>query len=123
MPGRAGVSTLASVSELWLPGGASAAEFVARVEQQVARFAETHGLSQALVEVELRDGSRYLLDTLSSEPGNGFITLRPHPEDEAEHEELIVPLASVTRFRIATAEQEPQFGFALPQERPDAPSA
>src|SRR6202011_4147314 len=81
---RRAASTLAGVSELWLPGGASADELVARVQQQVARFAETHGLSQALVEVELRDGARYLLDTISSEPGYGFITLRPHPKDEGE---------------------------------------
>jgi hypothetical protein len=107
------------VSELWLPGGASADEFVARVQQQVARFAETHGLSQALVEVELRDGARYLLDSISSEPGYGFITLRPHPKDEREREELIVPLASITRFRISPAELEPQFGFAMPDEHRD----
>jgi hypothetical protein len=107
------------VSELWLPGGASADEFVARVQQQVARFADTHELAQALVEVELRDGARYLLDTISAEPGYGFITLRPHPKDEGEWEELIIPLASITRFRISPAEQEPQFGFAMPDEDRD----
>jgi hypothetical protein len=109
-------STLAGVSDLWLPGAPSVDEFVTRVHQQIGHFTETHGLQKALVEVHLRDGSRYLLDTISAEPGHGFVTLRPHPEDEGEREELIVPLASVTQIRIApTAAAEPQFGFALPE--------
>jgi hypothetical protein len=104
------------MSELWVPGAPSADDFVARIHQQIGRFGETHGLDQARVEVELRDGTRHVLDTLSPEPGYGFITLRPHPEEEGEREELIVPLASVTHIRISPAEQEPHFGFALPSE-------
>lgn len=109
-------STLARVSELWLPGAPSADEFVTRVHRQIGRFAESHGVEQTLVEVQLRDGARYLLDTISAEPGLGFVTLRPHPEDDGEREELIVPLASVAQIRIAPAVAEPQFGFALPAE-------
>jgi len=101
------------VSELWVPGSPSADDFVARVHQQIVRFGETHGLEQARVEVELRDGTRHVLDTLSPEPGYGFVTLRPHPEEEGEREELIVPLALVAQIRISPAEEEPQFGFAL----------
>ena len=108
-------STLARMSELWLPGGAlDIDEFVRRVHQQIARFAETHGLAQALVEVELRDGARHVLDTIAAEPGYGFVTLRPHATNKDEPQELIVPLASVAQIRISPAEQEPQFGFALP---------
>jgi hypothetical protein len=104
------------MSELWLPGGAlDIDDFVRRVQQQIAGFAETHGLAQVIVEVELRDGARHVLDTLSPQPGYGFVTLRPHAtEDSDEPQELIVPLASVAEIRISTAEQEPQFGFALP---------
>jgi hypothetical protein len=104
------------MSELWVPGGVSADDFVARVHQQIAAFAEENGLAQAMVEVELKDGGRYVLDTLSPEPGYGFITLRPHPEDEDEREELIVPLASIALIRLSPAEKEPQFGFALPDD-------
>jgi hypothetical protein len=104
------------MSELWVPGGASAEEFVARVHQQIARFAERHGLSQAKVQIELRDGALLMLDSIAAEPGYGFVTLRPHPEDEGEREELIVLLASVMQIRISPAEEEPQFGFALPDE-------
>jgi hypothetical protein len=86
------------MSELWLPGGAlDIDDFVRRVHQQIARFAEEQGLVQATVEVELRDGARHVLDD--------------------ERQELIVPLASVAQLRISAAEKNPQFGFALP----DAP--
>jgi hypothetical protein len=104
------------VPELWVPGPPAADDFVVRVHQQVARFAAANGLSQAKVEVELREGARLVLDSISPEPGYGFVTLRPHPEDEGKREELIVPLASVARIRISPAEDEPQFGFALPDE-------
>ena len=108
------------MSELWVPGTPSADDFVARVHQQIARFGEEHGLAQTMVEVELRDGRRYVLDTLSAQPGYGFFTLRPHPEEEGERDELIVPLASVAQIRISPAEEEQQFGFALPKEPPSA---
>jgi hypothetical protein len=103
------------MSELWLPGGAlDIDDFVRRVHQQVERFAETQGLAQAMVEVELRDGARHVLDTISPEPGYGFVTLRPHRTDADEQQELIVPLASVAQIRISPAEEDPKFGFALP---------
>jgi hypothetical protein len=105
------------MSELWVPGGAlDIDDFVRRIHQQIARFADAHGLEQAMVEVELRDGSRHVLDTISPEPGYGFVTLRPHAKDEDERQELVVPLASVTQICISPAEKEPQFGFALPEE-------
>jgi hypothetical protein len=105
------------MSELWLPGGAlDIVDFVRRIHQQIARFAETHGLEQAMVEVELRDGSRHVLDTISPEPGYGFVTLRPHATDIDERQELVVPVASLAQIRISPAEKEPQFGFALPEQ-------
>jgi hypothetical protein len=102
------------VSELWLPGAPSADDFVTRVHQQIARFADVNGLAQTKVEVELRDGALLVLDSISAEPGYGFVTLRPHPEDEGEREELIVPLASIAQIRLSPTEEEPRFGFALP---------
>ena len=104
------------MSELWLPGAPSADGFVTRVHQQIARYAEDNGLAQAKVEVELRDGPLLVLDSISAEPGYGFVTLRPHPENESEREELIVPLASIVAIRLSPAEQQPQFGFSLPSE-------
>ena len=103
------------MAELWVPPDASTDDLVTRVHQQVRAFAERANCAQTLVEVELRDGRTYKLDTLAPEPGYGFVTLRPHAEDEGELEELIVPLASVTRIRIAAAEAEAPFGFGLEQ--------
>ena len=105
------------MSELWVPGGAlDIDDFVRRVHRQIARFAEAHGLEQAMVEVELRDGSLHILDTISPEPGYGFVTLRPHAADDDERQELVVPLGSVAQIRISATEKEPQFGFALPEQ-------
>ena len=106
------------MSEPWLPGGASLDDFVTRIHTQIARFAEEHGLVQAKVEVELRDGAVHVLDKISAEPGYGFVTLCPHRKGD-DLEELIVPLAVVAQIRISPAEDEPQFGFALP----DGPSS
>jgi hypothetical protein len=105
------------MSELWVPGGASLDDFVTRIHAQIAGFAEEHGLAQVKVEVELRDGAVHVLDTISAEPGYGFVTLCPHRTGD-DLEELIVPLASVVQIRISPAENEPQFGFALPEEPP-----
>jgi hypothetical protein len=111
-------STLIRMSEPWLPSGASLDDFVSRVQQQIARYTETEGLPQARVEVELRDGARHLLDTISAEPGYGFVTLRPHATDGEERREIILPLDSVARITISPAEREPQFGFTGPQDDP-----
>ncbi|MGN6430399.1 MAG: hypothetical protein ACTHNB_06645 [Gaiellaceae bacterium] len=105
------------MSEPWLPSGASLDDFVTRIHAQIASFAEEHGLARAKVEVELRDGAVHILDTISAEPGYGFVTLCPHREDD-DSEELIVPLSTVTQIRISPAEKEPQFGFTLPDEPP-----
>jgi hypothetical protein len=104
------------VSELWVPGGPSADEFVDRVHRQITRFAEANQLAKAKVEVELRDGALLVLDTISPEPGYGFVTLAPHAESGGEREQLIVPLASIAKIRLSPAEDEPHFGFALPDD-------
>jgi hypothetical protein len=107
------------MSELWLPGGASLDDFVTRIHAQIASFAEEHGLAQAKVEVELRDGAVHVLDKISAEPGYGFVTLCPHRTGD-DVAELIVPLASIAQIRISPVEGEPQFGFALPDDPPSA---
>ena len=53
------------------------------------------------------------LASLSPEPGYGFITLVPHPED-GEPQELIVPLGAIRQLRLSRVEAESPFGFALP---------
>jgi hypothetical protein len=63
--------------------------------------------------VELADGSLFHLISISSKPGFGFITLRPHPEDQPPTE-VVVPLGSIAQIRLGPAEPPKRLGFALP---------
>ena len=109
------------MSELWLPGISSAPqdEFVARLHRQVERFAADAGVERAVLEVELADGSRYAVDSLTAEPGFGFVTIRPHPDPDDDFdvpEQLIVPVGTIRRIELARAEeQRARFGFSMPQ--------
>ena len=102
------------MSEIWLPGAAGPQnQLVDGIHRLIERFdAERPGT--AVVEVELREGPRAALETISAEPGFGFVTLRPHPEEEGEAEEWIVPVGSIARIVLREAEEEVSFGFALP---------
>jgi hypothetical protein len=104
------------VSELWLPGvRAPQDELVSRIHAQIERFARDAGVERAYVQVELADGSRYAVATMSAEPGFGFVTLRPQPEQEDDDvpEELIVPVGMIRRIELDRAEDErARFGFA-----------
>jgi hypothetical protein len=101
------------MSELWLPGAAGPLDqFVDRVQRQVEAFAREHGLASAAVTVELVDGTSHEVESLSPEPGFGFLTLRPHGE---EPEELIVPVGSLKRITIGRAEERARLGFSLPE--------
>jgi hypothetical protein len=98
--------------ELWLPGAAGPVDqLIDKVERQVEAFAREHGLASAAVEVELADGATYEDESLSAEPGFGFLTLRPHGE---EPEELIVPVGALRRIAIGRAEERSRLGFSLP---------
>lgn len=99
--------------ELWVPGFAepSIDAFVDRLLKQVARFAAEMPGGEAQVEVELRDGSVIPLESIVPEPGFGFVTLRPHSRRK---EEVVVPIAAITRFRLGPPEEHPPFGFSKP---------
>jgi hypothetical protein len=100
--------------ELWIPGMSGPLdELVARIHRRIASFASEHELEQTQVEAELHDGALLRLSTISAEPGYGFITLVPHPED-GEPQELIVPLGAIRRLTLSRAEPESPVGFSLP---------
>lgn len=104
------------MAELWTPGMIGPLDdLVARIHRRIESFAGEHGLEQAMVEVELSDGALIRLASLSPEPGYGFLTLVPHPED-GQPQELIVPLGAIRQLTLRAAESEPPFGFSLPQE-------
>jgi hypothetical protein len=97
--------------ELWVPGAAepSLEGFVDRVHRQIERYTATHTADRSHVEVELADGERFALESLSSEPGFGFLTLAVH-----EGEQLIVPVGSIRRITLGPADEDRKPGFALP---------
>jgi hypothetical protein len=100
--------------ELWIPGMTGPLdELVARIHRRIASFASEHELEQTQVEAELHDGALLRLSMISAEPGYGFITLVPHPED-GEPQELIVPLGAIRRLTLSRAEPESPVGFSLP---------
>jgi hypothetical protein len=102
-------------SHLWVPGAAepSLEGFVERVHRQIERYTASHSAAQSHVEVELAEGERLTLQSLSSEPGFGFLTLSVRREDE-HPEELIVPIGAIRRIALRPADESRRPGFALP---------
>jgi hypothetical protein len=100
--------------ELWTPGMAGPLEeLVARIHRRIKEFADEHGV-EAMVEAELADGSLHRLESISAEPGFGFVTLSPHAEEEPRV--LIVPLGAIRQLTITEAEPERRVGFSLPAD-------
>jgi hypothetical protein len=107
------------VPELWVPGAAepSLDAFVEHIHRQIEQYTATHGAERSAVEVEFADGHRVLLQSLSAEPGYGFVTLSVHREDERDPQQLIVPVGSIRRIALGPAEGDRvRFGFALPDD-------
>jgi hypothetical protein len=107
------------MSNIWLPGHAGPLDdLIGRVQRRVQRFAEAHGVERPVVEVELADGALLMLESISSEPGYGFLTLLPHADEEGDPPyELVVPVGSIRQFAIRVPEQpRGRFGFAGFQE-------
>jgi hypothetical protein len=103
------------MSNIWLPGHAGPLDdLIGRIQRRVQRFAETHEVEQPVVEVELTDGALLMLETLSPEPGYGFLTLVPHPDEEGDPPyELVVPVGAIRQFAIRLPEPaRGRFGFA-----------
>jgi len=108
--------------DLWVPGAAepSLGDFVKRIHRQIERYTATHPSERSHVEVELADGERLTLRSLSGEPGYGFLTLSVHSTD-GETEELIVPVGSIKRISLGPADEARRPGFALPKEEEEGP--
>jgi hypothetical protein len=111
------------VAEPWTPAAPGAhEEFVRRLLQRIAAFSERRGHERAVVEIELADGGRLTLHSISAEPGSGFITLVPYPEDgiaggELPPDEVIVPVTAIRRIVLNDApDPEHPLGFSLPPQ-------
>jgi len=102
--------------DLWIPGFAGPLDdLVNRVHRRIEQFASESGVEQPAVEIELVGGTRYAIESLSAEPGYGFVTLRPHAVDNGP-QEVIVPVGAIMRIELSRAAAEHgQLGFSLPQ--------
>lgn len=122
--------------EVWIPGTAAAQppsveDFIKRVHAQIQVFAKECKCERAVVEVLLHDGRRLRLHSLSPEPGLGWVTLRPFPDDDEKpldagedtpvRETLMLPLQSIVRIVMRSPEEEEQhpFGFVTPEDEED----
>ena len=117
--------------ELWVPGatGPSLEDFVARLHKTIEDFAARRGWEAAIVEVQLHDGTRFALHSIRPEPGYGFLTLCPYPEEqerpwprdegadgECPPEEIVVPVGSIVRITLGEVEsRRSRFGFSVPE--------
>ena len=103
------------MSQLWVPGFAGPLDdLLKRLHRRIEEYAEEAGVDEAHVEVELVDGARYSVASLVSEPGYGFVTIRPHP-DEGVPAEVIVPIGTIKRIELSrAADERGQLGFSLP---------
>lgn len=103
------------MTNIWIPGIAGPLDdLLQRIQRRVERFAETHGIERPAVEVELVGGALLMLESMSPEPGYGFLTLVPHPEEEGEDPyELVVPVGAIRQLVIRVPEPaHGRFGFA-----------
>ncbi len=107
--------------DLWIPGAAepSLGDFVQRIVNQIERYTGSHTAERSHVEIELADGERLTLQSLSSEPGYGFLTVAVHSHEGAA-EELIIPVGSIKRIALRPADEERRPGFALPPQKGSA---
>jgi hypothetical protein len=104
-------------SGIWTPTQDGPHEaFVERFVRVIAAFAEQHGVKTPLVEVELADSARFVLERLDPEPGDGMVTLHVHADEDDAVDALIVPLGSIRRFELRKAPEQKleRFGFSLP---------
>jgi hypothetical protein len=82
-------------------------ELVRRLEAVIAAFALDQRVSRALVHVEFNDGKRFALHHISAEPGFGFVTITPYPEDLPDAPgAIVVPVGSIRRIELDRAENE-----------------
>jgi hypothetical protein len=103
--------------ELWTPVPELPHEaFVERVHKAIASFAESAGVEKPLVEVELADTSRFVLERIDPEPGFGMVTLYVTDARDDAPDALIVPIGSLRRIELNKGPEERtrRFGFSVP---------
>ena len=110
-------ASVKGVPELWTPAPDLPHEaFVERLHRAIASFAEETGVEKPLVEVELADRSRFVLERIEPEPGFGMVTLYITDARDEAPDALIVPIGSLRRIELSKSPEErvQSFGFSVP---------
>ena len=102
--------------ELWTPSPEVPHEaFVERLHQAIAAFAESNAVEKPVVEVELADRSRFILERIEPDPGFGMVTLYVTDARDDAPDALIVPIGSLRRIELRKVpEKEESIGFSVP---------
>jgi len=106
------------VPELWTPVTEGPHEaFVERLLRTIARFAEQTGVQTPVVEIELADTSRFVLDRIEADPGFGMVTVYVQSRDDEAPDALVIPLGSIRRIELRKTPEErvARFGFSMPE--------
>jgi PII-like signaling protein len=110
--GRAGPS-IPPVDKAADAAGSSEGDWLLTVSAQATEFARARGGGEPLVRVTLEDGEEFFLASVDPRPGNGFVTLYPHPTRSTEllrgsegelllPRAVVVPLGAVTKIEFLT---------------------
>jgi hypothetical protein len=103
--------------ELWTPVPELPHQaFVERILHAIANFAESAGVEKPLVEIELADTSRFVLERIDPEPGFGMVTVYVTDARDDAPDALIVPIGSLRRIELSKSPDErvQRFGFSVP---------
>lgn len=112
-------------------------EWARRLVDEINEFAISHDRPQPLVRVTLADGEQFFLAALEPRPGDGFVTLQPHPEQASDlvlgragsvmvPRSVVVPLSAITKVEMLTHVPRgvrSNVGFLLPPSVDDQPDA
>jgi hypothetical protein len=105
------------VPELWTPVVEGPHEaFVERLHRSFAEFAEASGIAAPVVEIELADTARFVIDKILPDPGFGMITIYVHDRDDDAPDALVIPIGSIRRIELRRSPEDrvARFGFSLP---------
>jgi PII-like signaling protein len=97
---------------------------------EIEEFARAHDRPQPLVRVTLADGEQFFLASLEPRPGDGFVTLHPHPQRAADlvagtegaitvPRSLVVPLSGIRKIELlihVPRGTRSNVGFLLPHD-------
>jgi len=107
------------VPELWTPVPELPHEaFVERLLRAIAHFSESSGVETPLVEIELMDTSRFVLDRIEPEPGFGMVTMYVREGHGDAPDALIIPIGSLRRIELRTGPEDrvARLGFTVPPQ-------